>query len=583
MNHKKITQFIEYWIGLFLYTLKWFIIWLIIVSLGTSMLLSISIQAIPPLKKFTDNLSQQSETTLIIYLSLIALFMLIVTFFLTRYKVVKTYGLKKKEKPQTLTKTIEETFSVPMEFINYHFTLKASPQEIIIPNPFRSLFVTGTAGSGKTVSIGFQLIQQAVKKNYSILQYDFKSPILTNYLESARIEFKSDFKHFYVNFDDITTSHRVNPLNPKFIPSSTYAREYASAIIQNLLPESIKKNDYWMRSSTDLLTACIWYLRDEHPDKCTLPHVCNLILSDDKELLELLKLNSESEDLTKSIYNAMKRRADAQLAGVIGTLQSAISKINTPEINYLLSGNDFDLDINNPDEPKYVSIGSTPDLVDTFSPVISLIFTVAFKQMNKQNKHQALVLLDEAPTLYIPKLESLPATARENKVALAYMCQDISQMIDMFGQTKTESIISNLNNQFFGRSTNPKSAEHISRLFGKEDVTYITQSESESQNQGYSTGSSSSSQSSGSSYSASKNQSIQERPRIRPQQVLDLETGQFICTIADNKTKRLKWQLNLPDDITPSKIRKIHYDINARDTKASIKNDIKEIFKKDMF
>lgn len=573
------------YIRMFIFSLIQFIIWFFVFSIVAAMITSALRESFPLLKEITNFNAEtisENKIALILYFLINLIIILVPVFFVVRVFVRNKFGVVRKEKTKKMTKIVEEEFSIPMQFINYFFSINASPEPIMIPNPFRSVFVTGTAGSGKTESIAYNLLQQAVKKNYSIIQYDFKSPTLTNYLESVRNEFNSDLKHFFVNFDNVNLSHRVNPLNPKFIPNSTYAREYASAIIYNLLPESMKKMDYWIRSATDLLTACIWYLRDEHPDKCTLPHVCNMILSDDKKLLELLQNNSQSADLTISIYNAMKRKADAQLSGVVGTLQSAIAKINTPEINYILSGNDFDLDINNPDNPKLVSIGSTPDLVDTFSPVISLIFTVAFKQMNKQNKHHSFVLLDEAPTLFIPKIESLPATARANKVSLCYMCQDISQMVDMFGQTKAEVIISNLNNQFWGKSTNPKSADHVSRLFGKVDKTYITQSESESSSSGSSSSAKGGSTSEGASYSKSANQSIQERPRIKPQQVLELETGQFYCTIADNKTKRLKWQINLPAEITPKNIQRVHFDFEPRQVQRKIKQDIQDIFESDL-
>ena len=34
------------------------------------------------------------------------------------------------------------------------------------------------------------------------------------------------------------------------------------------------------------------------------------------------------------------------------------------------------MNINNPDDPKLLCLGSDPGLVDTFSPVVSLIITV---------------------------------------------------------------------------------------------------------------------------------------------------------------------------------------------------------------
>ena len=56
--------------------------------------------------------------------------------------------------------------------------------------------------------------------------------------------------------------------------------------------------------------------------------------------------------MTVSIYNAMERGADSQVSGVIGTLQGAIAQINTPELMFLFSGDDFSLDVNDLEKPR---------------------------------------------------------------------------------------------------------------------------------------------------------------------------------------------------------------------------------------
>ena len=95
----------------------------------------------------------------------------------------------------------------------------------------------------------------------------------------------------------------------------------------------------------------------------------------------------------------------------------------------------------------------------------------ALKQMNQQNKRKSFVLLDEAPTLYIPKFELIPATARSNRVASVYMAQDIAQMNDMHGREKAEAIIANLSNQFYGKVSSVQTARMVSEMIGKEECT----------------------------------------------------------------------------------------------------------------
>ena len=97
--------------------------------------------------------------------------------------------------------------------------------------------------------------------------------------------------------------------------------------------------------------------------------------------------------------------------------------------------------------------------------------------LNKNPLHKvdrAFVLVDELPTLYINKLEQTPATARSNKVATIFACQDFSQLVDLYGRDKAQVILSNMGNQFFGRTVNTDSAQMISQLFGKADKTFKT-------------------------------------------------------------------------------------------------------------
>lgn len=347
---------------------------------------------------------------------------------------------------------------------------------IVLNNPFRGIFVLGAAGSGKSESVGVPLLGQFIEHNYAGIVYDFKFPTLANDVESFVKAKSARLRHFYIDFNNPLRSYRVNPLNPKYLPNTSYAREYAQAIVANLLKESIKKPDFWTRSATDLLTACIWYLREERPDICDLPHVFAMITSNDVDLLNLLQTNTQSAQMTMSIYSAMQRKADGQVSGVIGTLQGAIAQLNTPELMYIFSGDDFSLDVNDPQNPIVLTVGSYPTLTQTFAPLCSLVITVATKLMNQPAKAPSFVLLDEAPTIFVPNLEVLPNTGRSNKVATVLMCQDLAQLTDGYGKEKADVLFASCNTHFYGRVASSVTADILSKQFGKEDKVYTTAS-----------------------------------------------------------------------------------------------------------
>ena len=408
---------------------------------------------------------------------------------------------RKKEKPK------EEAPEISPELVR----LQTTGTPLVVGNPFRGIFVVGAAGSGKSESIAVPLLSEFVRLGYSGLVYDFKFPTLANDVESFLKAERSPVRHVYINFNNPYQSMRVNPISPRYLLNTSYAREFAQAIIMNLMKEGIRKPDFWIRSATDLLTACIWYLKEEKPECCDIPHVFAMVTGKDTELLELLQKNPQTEQMTMSIYNAMERGADAQVSGVIGTLQSAIAQINTPELMYIFGGDDFSLDVNNPQNPAILTIGNFPTLAQTFAPLCSLVITVAIKLMNQPGKHPSFVMLDEAPTIFVPNLEILPNTGRSNHVATVLMCQDLAQLTDGYGKEKADVLFAACNTHFYGRVSSSFTAERLSRQFGKEDKIYRTASQSQT----------------GFYKTTGVSESVQERDTIKPKDFLGFETGEF--------------------------------------------------------
>lgn len=417
------------------------------------------------------------------------------------YFAYRYFRKNNKEKPR------EETPEIPPELVR----LQTTGTPLVIGNPFRGIFVVGAAGSGKSESIAVPLLSEFVRLGYSGLVYDFKFPTLANDVESFLKAERSPVRHVYINFNNPYQSMRVNPISPRYLLNTSYAREFAQAIIMNLMKEGIRKPDFWIRSATDLLTACIWYLKEEKPECCDIPHVFAMVTGKDTELLELLQTNPQTGQMTMSIYNAMERGADAQVSGVIGTLQSAIAQINTPELMYIFGGDDFSLDVNDPSSPAILTVGNFPTLAQTFAPLCSLVLTVAIKLMNQPGKHPSFVMLDEAPTIFVPNLEILPNTGRSNHVATVLMCQDLAQLTDGYGKEKAEVLFAACNTHFYGRVSSSFTAERLSRQFGKEDKIYRTASQSQT----------------GFYKTTGVSESVQERDTIKPIDFLSFEAGKF--------------------------------------------------------
>jgi type IV secretory pathway TraG/TraD family ATPase VirD4 len=404
---------------------------------------------------------------------------------------------------------------------------------VTIVNPYAGVFVCGGAGSGKSKSIVEPVIYDAGRKNFSGVVYDFKYPELARYVESAYQN--SPVKRYYINFSDLSTSNRVNPIAPEVMRNVSFAREFAHSVLANLNPQMISKPDFWSDNSLSLLSAVFWYLRQEKPEYCTLPHAISLVLQPDIEaLLKMLQTNLQCADMVAPIAVAMQTGAQNQLAGVVSSLQVSLSKINTPEIYYITSRSDFSLNLNDPMNPGILTIGNDPVLSSTYAPVIGLMLTAITKQLNQQGKQKSMVLLDEFPTVFVPNIEQLPATARSNKVATVLACQDITQIVDKYGKEKAEAILSNLGNQFYGRTTNPQTAQRVSQMFGKSDKMMKT----DSRNFEHSLiGDLKNGR--GESYS------YQERELVKVQDVATIETGSFYAILSEGSVRQGKTSIAL--------------------------------------
>ncbi len=408
------------------------------------------------------------------------------------------------------------------------FVFETKSGKVFLDNPYRGIYIQGGAGSGKSASIFEPIIQQIGEKQFTGILYDFKSPELTNLIylsyQNTAIKVKN------VDFKNPLTSDRVNPIHPKYLSKSAVAMELSTVIINNLSVESIKKMDYWNSNFKQVLAGVIWFLKNDYPEFCTLPHAISLILHNPiEEVIKKVSQNFESAGFVASLLQSIELGSDRTTAGIVSTIQNSLSTLNTHEMFWILSSNDVDLHLNNKENPAFLCLGNDSTLPTTYTPAISLIISVALRQMNQPDQQKSVVLLDEAPTIFIPNIEQIPATARSNKIATIFGVQDFAQLADKYGQDKSHVIISNLGNQFFGRITNGKTAEMVQNLFSKKDEIFV------SKNDG--TGSSGQFVHLQGNANTGTSEAVQERDRLKISELINLNQGEFVGIIAEGSPR----------------------------------------------
>ena len=138
----------------------------------------------------------------------------------------------------------------------------------------------------------------------------------------------------------------------------------------------------------------------------------------------------------------------------------------SPQLYWIITGNDFSLDINNPKEPKILCVGNNPDRQNIYSAALGLYNSRIVKLINKKGQLKSSVIIDELPTIYFRGLDNLIATARSNKVAVCLGFQDYSQLIRDYGDKEAKVIQNTVGNIFSGQVVG-ETAKSLSERFGK--------------------------------------------------------------------------------------------------------------------
>jgi len=366
---------------------------------------------------------------------------------------------------------LENEYSINLP-ARYQLKNKVRNSWINIINPFRAVMVLGTPGSGKSYFVIRHIITQHIRKGFTMFVYDFKFDDLSKIAYNTWLKNKHRYVKppaFYViNFDDLTRSHRCNPLEPSAMTDITDAAESARTILMGLNREWIKRQgDFFVESPINFLSAVIWYLRKyKDGEFCTLPHVIELMQVDYDSLFTLLRTEKEIEVLINPFVNAYLNDVMEQLEGQIASAKVAMARLSSPQLYYVLSGNDFNLDINNPDDPKIVCMGNNPQKLQIYGAVLSLYVTRLIKQVNKKGKLKSSLVFDEFPTIYLNNMDSLIATARSNKVATCLGIQDFSQLRKDYGREQADVIMNITGNIIAGQVTGD-TAKQLSERFGK--------------------------------------------------------------------------------------------------------------------
>ena len=369
------------------------------------------------------------------------------------------------------TRLMENEYSVNLP-TRFYYKKKWNNGWINVVNPFRASMVLGTPGSGKSYAIVNNYIKQQIEKGFAMYIYDYKFPDLSeiayNHLLNHLDAYKVKPQFFVINFDDPRKSHRCNPINPAFMTDISDAYESAYTIMLNLNRSWIQKQgDFFVESPIILLAAIIWFLKIYEDGKyCTFPHAIEFLNRPYAQIFPILTSYDELANYLSPFMDAWEGGAQDQLQGQIASAKIPLSRMISPALYWVMTGDDFSLDINNPNEPKVLVVGNNPDRQNIYSAALGLYNSRIVKLINKKKQLKSSVIIDELPTIYFRGLDNLIATARSNKVAVCLGFQDFSQLTRDYGDKESKVIQNTVGNVFSGQVVG-ETAKTLSERFGK--------------------------------------------------------------------------------------------------------------------
>ena len=372
---------------------------------------------------------------------------------------------------QQETRLLTNEYSVNLR-TRFYYRKRWNEGWINVVNPFRAAIVLGTPGSGKSYAVVNQFIKQQIEKGFAMYLYDFKFPDLSeiayNHLLNNQGGYKKVPTFYVINFDDPRRSHRCNPINPDFMTDISDAYESAYTIMLNLNRTWVQKQgDFFVESPIILFAAIIWYLRIYKGGRyCTFPHAVEFLNKRYEDIFPILTSYPELENYLSPFMDAWLGGAQDQLQGQIASAKIPLSRMISPQLYWVMSGDEFTLDINNPDDPKVLVVGNNPDRQNIYGAALGLYNSRIVKLVNKKGQLKSSIIIDELPTIYFKGLDNLIATARSNKVATLLGFQDFSQLKRDYGDKEAAVVMNTVGNIFSGQVVG-ETAKTLSERFGK--------------------------------------------------------------------------------------------------------------------
>ena len=170
------------------------------------------------------------------------------------------------------------------------------------------------------------------------------------------------------------------------------------------LPDVQKQGDFFVESPIILFAAIIWYLRIYKngqvlylPSRDRVPEQAVRGYFHDSDLLP-----GPRKLPFAPLWMPGWEELQDQLQGQIASAKIPLSRMISPQLYWVMSGDDFTLDINNPERSENPLRGKQSRQAEYLRERLSDLYNSRIvKLINKKGQLKSSIIIDELPTIYL--------------------------------------------------------------------------------------------------------------------------------------------------------------------------------------
>ena len=344
--------------------------------------------------------------------------------------------------------------------------------------------IIGSTGSGKSAGIAFPYIYTMAKAGESMIVTDPKGEL---YLETSKELEKRGYNIILLNFRD---PERGNCWNPFSIPYKLYkqgnkdkAIELLEDLAKNILYDENNKGQdpFWENTSADYFAGLAFALfQDAEEDEVNINSINYMATVGENKLggTNYIKeyFSGKPTTSTESIkVNATITAPNETKGSILSVFNQKIQLFSSREtLSEMLAHNDFDMeDIGRKKTAVFIVI---QDEKKTYHSLVTIflkqcyetLVRVAQENPGGKLKYRTNFLLDEFANMPpLSDVDAMVSAARSRNIRLSFIIQNFSQLNDVYGKEKAETIRGNCSNTIYLLSTELAALEEISKMCGE--------------------------------------------------------------------------------------------------------------------